>query len=73
LVKDRPITKKTEQAWNCILSLAAAADNGQERNTAEHRNLVEPKCGITVDALAIAMTTDSSFTAVVLHPSASPL
>jgi hypothetical protein len=64
---------KTGQAWNCLLSLAVAAVVGQERNATEHRNLEEPKCGITAGALAIAMTTNSSFTAFVLHPSASPL
>jgi hypothetical protein len=42
-------------------------------NATEHRNLVEPKCGITADALAIAITKNNSFTAFVLHPSASPL
>jgi len=72
LGEDRPITAKSEQTWNCLLSLAAD-DNRQERKATEHRNLVEQKCGITADALATAMTTNSSFTAAVLHPSASPL
>jgi hypothetical protein len=63
---------KIEQSWNCLLSLAPD-DKGQGRNATEHRNLVQPKYGITADALAIAMTTNSSFTAFVLHPTASPL
>jgi hypothetical protein len=52
-----------------LLLLLRMVKNVTQQNT----NLVEPKCGITADVLAIAMTTNSSFTAFVLHPSASPL
>lgn len=50
-----------------------AADYDQECNVAEHRKLVEPKCGITADVLAIDMHTNRSCAASGLHPSASPL
>lgn len=37
--------------------LSLAADNGQERNATEDRNLVEPKYGITADLIKYYLPT----------------